>query len=176
MIDVVLLFQKSGLREGMHIADLGCGRTGNIVFPAAHTVGGFGVVYAVDVLKDVLKNIQKRAANDGFVNIHTVWANIEKLGKTAIPSGSLDIVFLVNTLVQSQHRHEMLEEATRLLRDKSRLVVVDWASGNLPFGPKNGETVDFEDVKTWGRKNHFALQEEFDAGMYHKGVIFFKHD
>lgn len=176
MIDVILLFQKAGLREGMHLADLGCGRTGNIVFPAAKTVGNLGIVYAVDILKDVLENIQKRAASDGFTNIHTVWADIEKTGKIAIPSASLDVVFLVNTLVQSNDRHAMLEEAARLLNDKARIVVVDWAKSGLPFGPKDDQIVDFGDIKSWGRGKNFAVQEDFDAGMYHKGVVLFKHD
>ena len=34
LIDPYALLLKGGITEGMHIADLGCGRTGHVVFPA----------------------------------------------------------------------------------------------------------------------------------------------
>lgn len=174
MINQAVLFEKSRLRGGMHIADFGCGSTGHIVFRASQLVGTFGIVYAVDILKDVLESIQKRAADDGMVNIHTVWADVERVGKTAIPERSLDAVFLVNILVHTKDREAVLEEAMRLLKEKARLVIVDWARPGLPFGPKEDQFIDFGKIKQWGKERGLAMQEEFDAGKYHKGMVLFK--
>lgn len=174
MIDPMILFEKSRLHDGMHIADFGCGSTGHIIFRASRLVGTLGIVYAVDILKDVLQSIQKRAADDGITNIHTVWADVERVGKTAIPRNSLDVVFLVNVLVHTKEKAMVLEEASRLLKDKARLVVVDWAKRGLPFGPSDDRFIDFEDIKKWGRDHGFTVQEEFDAGKYHKGLVLFK--
>ncbi|MBD3311133.1 MAG: methyltransferase domain-containing protein [Candidatus Magasanikbacteria bacterium] len=176
MVDPYLLFERAQLRPGMHVADLGCGRTGHVVFPAAVVLGERGIVYAVDILKDVLEIIQKRANTNRLYNIHTVWANLEHVGATAIPEKSLDVAFLVNTLVQADNRHGVLEEAKRLLKDKARLVIVDWARKGLKFGPQDERFVDFENIKKWANMHGFAFQEEFDVGRFHKGLVFFKQE
>ncbi len=176
MIDPYIIFEKCHLRPGMHVADLGCGRTGHIVSPCASVVGDKGVVYAVDILKDVLESVKKRAMMDKLFNIHTVWTNLEHVGAAAIPAGSLDVAFLINTLVQSDNRHCVLEEAKRLLKNKARLVIVDWTKKGLKFGPDNNRFVDFADIKKWAGAHGMVVQEEFKAGKFHKGLVLFKQD
>ncbi len=176
LVDPHLLFLKAHLRAGMHVGDLGCGRTGHLVFPAAMVIGEHGILYAVDIMKEILENIRKRARMDGLLNVHTVWADLETVGKTAVPAGSLDVAFLVNTLTHSKKRMEMLEESARLLKDKARCIVVDWQKSGMPFAPKEEEFVDFESIKSWARDKGFAVQEEFEAGPYHRGLVLYKHD
>lgn len=174
LIDPHLLFEKARLHAGMHIADLGCGRTGHIVFPGSMLVGEQGLVYAVDILKDVLENVRKRAAMENLVNVHTIWSNLEKLGSTSIPEHNLDVGFVVNVLCQSQNRLAILDESFRLLKAKARLVVVDWARNSLPFAPAKDKLVDFDTIKKWARGKGLFIQEEFVAGPYHKGLVLFK--
>ncbi|PIZ95605.1 MAG: hypothetical protein COX81_00535 [Candidatus Magasanikbacteria bacterium CG_4_10_14_0_2_um_filter_37_12] len=176
MIDPYVLFQKAQLQSGMHVADFGCGQTGHIVFPAAKVLGEKGVMYAVDVLKSVLEIVGKRASINSLLNIHTVWSDLERIGKTAIPEKSLDLAFVINTLVQSDNRHAILEEARRLLKDKARLVIVDWSKKGLTFGPQDNRFVDFLDIKRWSQMHGFVVQEEFDMGRFHKGLVLYKHD
>jgi len=176
MIDPYLLFEKVRLQSGMHAADFGCGRTGQIVFPAAKVVGPAGLVYAIDIIKDVLEIIRKRAKTFGYNCIQTVWTNLEWVGKTAIPPKSLDVIFIVNTLVESDNRHGILEEAYRLLKDKARMVIVDWSRKGLKFGPQNMRFVDFEDIINWSKIRNFVVQEEFDAGPFHRGLVLYKHE
>ena len=176
MIDPQLIFEKAQLQPGMHVADLGCGQTGHIIFPAAKIIGSHGIVYAVDILKDVLEVIKKRAALSNLLNIQPVWSDLEWVGHTAIPERSLDIIFLVNTLVQSDNRHAILEESRRLLKKKSRLVVVDWTKKGLPFGPQDARFVNFKNIKDWSRLHGFSVQEEFDAGVYHHGLVLYKNE
>lgn len=176
MIDPYLLFEKAQLRPGMHMADLGCGKTGHLVFPAAKIVGEQGVIYAVDILKDVLEAVHKRSMADNFLNIHTVWTNLEHVGAAAIPEKTLDVAFLINVLVHSDNRHGILEEAKRLLKDKARLIIVDWAVGGNGFGPETGRFVDFENIKGWGKLHGLAFQEDFSVGKYHRGLVFFKQE
>jgi len=176
MINSQLLFEKAQLQTGMHVADLGCGRTGHIVFPASLKVGDRGIVYAVDVIKDILEIIHKRAAMEGLLEVKTVWSDLEKIGSTAIPARSLDAAFVINVLNQSDNRQAILEEAHRLLKDKARLIVVDWSRKGLTFAPPDERYVDFGEIKKWSQLHGFALQEEFDMGNYHHGLVLFKHD
>lgn len=176
LIDPGLLFQKAQLQPGMRVADFGTDRSGHIVFPAALLLGEKGIVYAVDILKTVLENIKKRADLESMINIHPIWSDLEK-GKTAIPEKSLDVVFLVNTLSFCAQPDLILQEAKRLLREKSRLVIVDWKEKmNSAIGPKDDKFVDFQKIKDWARQEGFLVQEEFGVGKFHHGTVLFRHD
>jgi len=176
LIDPQLLFAKAHLQSGMQVADFGCGRTGHIIFPAAKVLGERSVIYAIDILKDVLEEICKRAAGSGLLSIHPVWANVEQVGAIAIPEKSLDVVFLVNILWHASNSSHILDEARRLLKDKGRLLIVDWRFATLSFGPRSDHLVDRKTVKEWGQKKGCVVQEEFIAGPYHWGLVLFKQD
>lgn len=176
LVNIHETIKSSGVLPGMHVADLGCGRTGNVVFPLASIVGEHGMVYAVDILKDVLAEVNKRARLENFHNVFTVWADLEHSGGITIPEGTLDIGFLVNTLFHFPNVEACLDEAYRLLAAKSRLVVVDWASNNLPFGPKPNQLVDFARIEAWAMAKGFSVQSRFEPGQHHKAIIFYKHD
>ncbi len=176
MIDAALIFEKSHLQPGMHIADFGCGRTGHIVFSASLRVGEMGIVYAVDILKDVLEEVRKRAAFQRLHNIHTVWSDIERVGSTAIPAKSLDQIFIINVLCRIKERGASLDEAHRLLKDKARLIVVDWTNNQLPIAPSSDQLVDFDTIRSWAISHGYAVQEQFEAGAYHTGMVLFKHE
>jgi len=92
------IFDQAGLLEGMKVADLGCGGTGHFVFSIKDRVGDNGVVYAVDILKNILENINSRIKSEGHENIFPIWSDIENPGSVPIPEGSLDMCFLVNVM------------------------------------------------------------------------------
>lgn len=153
---------------------LGCGKTGHIVLPASKIIGESGVVYAVDILKDKLHDLEKRAHDMGISNIHGVWSNIEKIGSTAIPSASLDVIFLVNVLVKVEDQIAVLEEANRLLKEKCRLIVVDWWKKGASFGPPESQYINFDSIEDWARQRGFTIQEEFTCGPYHAGMVLYR--
>jgi ubiquinone/menaquinone biosynthesis C-methylase UbiE len=175
VVDPHALVKKLQLSRGMHVADFGCGRTGHLVFPFAHHVGEHGMVYAVDILRDVLENIDKRAAHDAVSHIHTVWSDIEKPGATAIPESSLDAVCILNTLFQTDNQWQVLEEARRLLKPKARIMVGDWERHDAPYAPHRDLHIDFDDIAYWARANDFAVQDDYKLGPYHRGMILFRH-
>ncbi len=174
-VNVVDLFARAQLSAGMHIADFGAGRTGHIVFPAAKMIGEHGVVYAVDILPDVLAEIKKRADLASLLQIKPVWADIESPQAVAIPGQSLDAVFLVNILHTTVKPKTILTEADRLLKNKGRLIIVDWSTALGIMTPKKGEFLDFEQIISWAREQHYAIQEDFSVSNYTRGLILFKH-
>ena len=176
LLDPQLLFEKIQLQSGMSIADFGCGRTGHISFPAALIVGESGSVYAIDVQKDVLDNIRSRAKMDGLSQIHTVWSNLEQVGATAIPPQSIDIVCMVNLLGQAANPLAICAEASRLLKAKGRLLIVDWAHEGLSIAPTAEKLVNMEVIAKNLDHHGFVVQEFFDAGKYHRGVVLFRHE
>lgn len=146
LLDPQKIFSKIGLTAGMRVADFGCGRTGHFVFPAAKAVGERGMVYAVDILKEVLESIQSWIRSEGMDNIQTVWSDIEAYAKTPIPEKSLDVCFLVNVLHGLKDRVGTLKEAKRLLKDDGQLVIVDWEKKLGTLGPVEQNMMSIEKV------------------------------
>lgn len=176
MVDAQLIFAKAHLRPNMHVADFGCGTTGHLVFPGAKVVGEHGVMYAVDIVKNVLSHIQKRADLNNQHNIHTVWTDLERVGLCSIPKASLDVVFIVNMLVQAKDHGSVLQEAARLLKPKGRVVIVDWIKKGLTFSPNDDYHINFDELKKWAKQNNFSIQEEFDVGQFHFGLVLYRHE
>ena len=164
------ILQKAGLKEGMSVADMGCGTQGHFVFSAAKIVGEKGVVYGVDILKSALAGVESQIKLQGAGNVKTVWSDIEIFGATKIRDASLDLVMLVNNLA----KEAMLKEALRLVKPGGKLLVVDWKTGAAPFGPPTKDRISPDIMKKAAEGLGVKLEQEFDAGTYHYGLVFIK--
>ncbi len=160
--------------EGMRVADLGCGNLGYFIIPIAKLIGNDGIAYAVDIQKAVLDGVKSRAKLEGLTNLQTVWANLEDIGSTQIPSDSLDLALLINVLFQNKKREAILEESIRMLKKGGRLLVVDWKKIGIPFGPAVQIRVGSDEIKQLAGKLDLNLLEERDYGDYFWGLIFEK--
>lgn len=174
LVDPYKIFTRISLAEGQRVADLGCGRTGHFVFPAVKIVGDKGVVYAVDIIKNVLDSIKSMARSEGFEAVQTVWSDIELPGKTPIPAGSLDVCFYVNVLFQLKNKAGAIKEAARLLKKNGYLVVVDWAKKLGMLGPVEGSMLSPEEVTRLAASENLKFIDQVDAGEYHFCLIFEK--
>jgi len=168
------IFAKVDLHEGMNVGDLGCGNLGYVSLPAARIVGANGMVYAVDILKSALESVAGRARQAGLNNLKTVWSNLEIIGATKVPAESLDVVFVVNVLFQSDKDEQIIKESFRLLKSGGKLLIVDWDQVSAPFGPPMADRAKKEDIKLFAQSAGFQFQEEFEAGQYHYGLVFLK--
>jgi ubiquinone/menaquinone biosynthesis C-methylase UbiE len=168
------VWEKIGLASGQSVGDLGCGNLGYFAIPAAKIVGKNGTVYAVDILKSVLQAVESRVKQEGLENVKTIWSNLEVVGATKIPEGSLDAEFLHNVLFQSDKDDLVLKEAHRLLKSGGQLMVIDWLKVDAPFGPPMADRIDQAAVKQQAMAVGFSLAEEFTAGPYHYGLLFVK--
>lgn len=174
LVNPYKIFERISLSVGSRVADLGCGRTGHFIFPAVKIIGDDGVVYAVDVVKNILESISSLARSSGFENVQTVWSDIELVGKTPIPTGSLDVCFYVNVLFQIKNKAGALAEASRMLKKGGRLVVVDWARKLGSLGPDEAAMVDPVDLISLAEAAGLRLVEKMFPGDYHYSLIFEK--
>ncbi|MSU75188.1 MAG: methyltransferase domain-containing protein [Candidatus Magasanikbacteria bacterium] len=174
LIDPKSIFEIIALAPGMRVADLGCGRTGHFVFPASKVVGERGVVYAVEIVKNILESIKSRVRSEGYNNVQPVWADIERFEKVPIPSGSLDSCFMVNVLFMLTDKVTALKEATRLLKSGGTVVVVDWARRLGPLGPLPEQLVLPEAIGRLATNLGLKMVGRVAPGEYHFGLIFQK--
>lgn len=174
LLDPTKVFAKVGLAAGMRVADFGCGRTGHFVFPAAKIIGERGVVYALDIMKDVVASIQSRVNAESSSNIQAVWTDLESVGAAPIPEKSLDAGFFVNVMFMIKKRPEALREAARLLKGDGHLVVVDWDKKLGPLGPSPEQMVNVDDLINIAAKEGLKAEDQFPINGYHFCIIFKK--
>ncbi len=176
LINPFKLLERVGIRQGNRVADLGCGSLGHFVFPAAQLVGAQGAVYAVDVQRSVLDQIERRAKDQQFWNVFPVWSDIDVFGATRIDEGSLDLTLLINNLYLSQNKPQLLREMARLARPGSRIVVVEWKTTASPLGPAPDKRIDAEEAKKVLESPLIEYHDSFEAGPYHYGLIYYRTD
>src|SRR5680860_1111574 len=91
LFDIDKIINKIAVEERQKIAELGCGNFGFFTFPLARLVGKNGTVYAVDIMKSALNEVQTRAKENNLPQIIPIWSNLEIFKGTKIESSSLDL-------------------------------------------------------------------------------------
>jgi len=174
LLDAEELLNKLEIKKNMVIADLGCGPKGHFTFPAARLVGDNGLVYAVDVVQNVLAGVDNLAQVYGLPNVRTLWADLEVPGAVKVRDGSVDIALLNNILFQTEKDDVVFQQAVRLLKEGGRLLITIWKKDGAAFGPPQEKRIDQTEVKKFARQAGLKLEEEFAAGKYYHGLIFHK--
>lgn len=182
-LNPVGILQKIGVKQGMKIGDFGCGRRGTFTFAAAQIVEDSGRVYAVDVLKSVIKTINDQARLDGYEKIiKTVWSNLEKYKATAIDDGFLDVGLLINVLFQTDLAEDVIKESARMVKDGGILFISDWLSDSYLGRVAAQKHTDIDhkkfqspkEVKAIASKLGLQFIEEFRPWDSHFGLVFKK--
>ena len=120
----------------------------------------------------IFNSIPKEIEN--LMNIETVWANLEQVGATKISENTVDEALLINILFQSRQNTNFLQEAKRLMKSGGKLLVIDWKVEPTPFGPPLQNRMTPEAIRALGEGVGFKVQEQFEAGPYHYGLILVK--
>ena len=166
----VLLF---GLKDGAHIADFGAG-SGAYVFALARHLGLRGMVYAVDIQKDLLTKIKNEGNRLGLENIQVIWGDVEKPGGTKLGDASLDGVLLSSILFQVSDKDALLSEARRVLKNGGKVFLIEWSESYGGLGPKPEDVVSKDEAMKLFGKAGLPFEREIEAGSYHYGLIFSK--
>jgi ubiquinone/menaquinone biosynthesis C-methylase UbiE len=143
------LIERSGIKKGMHVLDLGCGSGAFTPF-IARTVDEKGKVYALDIQADMLKQLENklsRPENRGIKNIKLIEGNAYEL---PFEGKSLDLVNMVTVLQEIPDRNRALHEVKRVLKPDGILAVTElfpdpdypWKSTTIKLGEGNGFVVD----------------------------------
>jgi SAM-dependent methyltransferase len=105
------LLRTAGLKEGMHVLDVGCG-TGEVSLCAARIVGESGRVLGVDLEPGVLARARDNAAASSFENITFEQGDLSDLDI----SGSFDAVVGRLILIHLDDPTGTVKALTRLVR------------------------------------------------------------
>jgi ubiquinone/menaquinone biosynthesis C-methylase UbiE len=130
-----LVFSELKLKAGEIFLDMGCG-AGDYTIEAAKRLGDSGVVYALDVWKELINNLANEIDSNGLKNIKPMVADITD--KLPIEDNSVDICFIATVLHAidiGKTKNNVFSEIHRVLKPNGRLAIIECKKEERHFGP-----------------------------------------
>lgn len=162
--------QALELTPGENVADIGAG-SGYFTVRFARAVGPAGRVYAVDIDPGMLDYIRRRATQEHLENITTVLADPHD---PKLPAGSVDVIFICDTLHHISNRTEYFPLLARALKPQGRFVNVDFQKRPLPLGPPVEMKIARKDMIAEAEPAGFHLLKQYDFLPYQYFLVFAK--
>lgn len=157
------LLRAAGLKRGFTFVDVGCGH-GAFALPAAKLVGSKGRVYGVDVNKEAINSVRKKALGKKLRNIEL---RVGKAEDTVFCRGCADMVFFGRVLHDFENPARVLKNAKRMLKPNGTLVNLDWKKKRTPFGPPLRIRLSEEEASELIRKAGFGIRSVKGYGPYY---------
>lgn len=119
------------IKPGQSVADIGAG-SGYHTMRLAELVGARGMVYAVDIQKEMLYIIERKRRALRRSNIKPVLSTITD---PKLPANSIDLALLVDVYHEFSHPYEMTEKLVEALKPGGRLAFVEFRleDDNVPI-------------------------------------------
>jgi len=118
------VIERSGIKEGMQVLEIGCGSGAFTTF-VAREAGPSGKVYALDIEPKMLAQLKAKLSRPENQDIK----NIELINKSAydlpFPDGSLDAVYMVTVFQEIPDRDRALNEIKRVLKPGGLLGITE---------------------------------------------------
>ena len=151
-----------------NIVDLGCGYG---TFSIAAARKNKGMIYALDIEKEMIQAVQKKASEAGLRNIVTFHRDFMMEG-TGLPDDSCEYVMLFNIL-HAEYPLKILAEAERILTSGGRVGVIHWNyDPTTPRGPSLDIRPRPEQCKEWIKAAGFELIKPYiDFLPFHNGMV-----
>ena len=151
-----------GLKPGSDVADVGAG-SGWFSVRAARRVTTDGTVYAVEINRDYVRHIRRRAVKEKLSNIRAI---LGKADDPLLPARSVDAVLLLKTYHEVAKPVPLLRKLRDAMRPGARLGIID----KKGIGTDHGLNADvvIEEAAQAG----FALLEQHDF-VKSEGVDYF---
>lgn len=116
------IVKAAAIRPGMVVADIGSG-TGLFTLMFADQVGANGTVHAVDIVKEFLALIEKRAQEAGITNVKTQLCTERSI---ELPENSIDLAFLCDVYHHFEYPQSSLASIHRALRPGGEFMMVEF--------------------------------------------------
>ncbi len=171
-INLEKVISQLEIEPDMTVADFGAGH-GFFTVAFSKIVGSSGQVFAIDILPSALEAVKSRARLEGFFNIKTIHANLEKPNGSTLQNEICDFVFVANVLFQVTSKPVLLNEAHRIVKPNGRLATVEWKP-YTSVGPQKEYRLTEEELKQIILTCGFSEVKQIDAGSHHYGFIFKK--
>lgn len=156
------VIERSGIKKGMKVLEVGCGSGAYITF-VARAIGKKGKVYALDIQPKMLEQLKKklsRLENKDIKNIKIIKSGAYKM---PFKNNFFDAVYMITVLEEIPNKQKALKEIKRVLKPKGILAVTellvdpDYAlkSTTIKTGEKAGFIFDKASGNLWNYTARF---------------------
>jgi len=119
------LIERSGIKPGMTVLDLGCGSGAFTPF-VARVVGERRKVYAVDIQPAMLQQLERKLAKAENLDIKNIELKQASAYDLPFEDGTLDLVYMVTVLQEIPDRGRALQEVRRILKPGGILAITEF--------------------------------------------------
>ena len=115
------VMDELGVKPGVNVADIGAG-SGWFTVRAARRVAKDDIIYAVEINRNYVRHISRRAKKEKLPNIRTI---LGKPDDPMLPPRSVDVVLLLKTYHEVAKPVALLREVRAAMRPGARLGIID---------------------------------------------------
>ncbi len=165
-------FKRLNLMPGMTVCDMGCGN-GYWTLPMARDVGPDGRVLAVDIQREMLQMLRKRASRVKLEKV--IEPILGKVDDPNLPENEIDLVLMVDVYHEFSHPESMLWGIRRALKPTGVVALLEFRQedDSVPIKPlhKMSKTQIMKEYE----KNGFKLVREYNKLPW-QHLMFFARD
>ena len=117
-----LLYKALKVKRGSTVADIGCG-SGYHTRRLAKAVGDKGLVYGVDIQKEMLVILHRNMKANNLTNYQAV---LNTTTDSKLPKGKIDLALFVDVYHEFDHPYEMMKSICDSLAPGGRIALVEY--------------------------------------------------
>lgn len=157
---------KAGFTENMILCDIGAG-TGVFTFPATEI--SKNDIYALEISDRMIELLTNRMAERNIKNL-----KIKKVDSTVLPveNNSCDMAIMVTVFHEVEKQELMIDEIKRILKQKGKLMIIEFHKRKTPMGPPVDHRIAEEYVEEMGNSRGFKTIDKFSLGDNFYSIIF----
>lgn len=145
-------------KAGQAVADIGAG-SGYFAVRFANAVGPKGRVYAVDIDRELMAHVARRAREQ---TLSQLIVHAGRADTPALPPASIDLAFICDTLHHIDDPSAYLARLKPALRDGGRLAIVEYRKVREIAGPPYEHRMSRADVVKVAERGGYKLAAEHD--------------
>ncbi len=119
-----LLLERSGIKAGMKVLELGCG-SGAYTIDIARAVGQNGTVFSLDIQQEMLDKLESKLSKNENKDINNVKLILGNAYELPFHDQFIDAILLITVLQEIPDKHKALIEAKRVLKNDGRIAITE---------------------------------------------------
>lgn len=162
------LIERSGIRTGMRVLEVGCGSGGYTTY-VARAVGPEGEVCALDIQPAMLRQLEDKLSRPENRDIRNVTTYENSAYELPFDDDTFDVVYMVTVLQEIPDRARALSEVRRVLKPEGRFAVSEFLPDpdyvfpltTIVMGQRAGFSVDAAEGNLWT----YTVRFKVDGGL-----------